>query len=253
MPVVAPLLVLTLLGAVIGSFLNVVIHRVPLHESIVSPGSRCPGCGHAVRPWDNIPVLSWLLLRGQCRDCGARISPRYPLVELATAIAFAGIVLVNGLDSALLLELPFAAALIAMAAIDFDHRIVPNSLVYPAAAYGVTVLALIEPAALPEHLIAAAGAFIFFLLVALAYPAGMGMGDVKLAGVIGLYLGISVLPALLIAFALGSLVGVVLMLRHGKAARKQAVPFAPFLAVGALTGLVAGAELIALYTNEFLA
>jgi leader peptidase (prepilin peptidase) / N-methyltransferase len=241
-----------LLGAVIGSFLNVVAHRVPLGESLVSPGSHCPGCGAPVRPYDNVPVVSWLVLRGRCRNCGMRISPRYPLVELATAIAFAAVVAVRGFDDDLILELPFVAALIALAAIDFDHRLLPNKIVYPLAAYGVIATLLVDQDDLVENLIAGAGAFAFLLAAVIAYPRGMGMGDVKLAGAMGLYLGLSVIPALLVAFLSGSLVGVVILAREGAAGRKKAVPFGVFLALGGIVGVLAGPELIDLYETNFL-
>jgi leader peptidase (prepilin peptidase) / N-methyltransferase len=241
-----------LLGAIIGSFLNVVAHRVPRGESLVSPGSRCPGCGAEVKPYDNVPVLSWLLLRGRCRNCGMRISPRYPLVELATAIVFAAVVAVRGFDDDLVLELPFVAALIALAAIDFDHRLLPNKIVYPLAAYGVIATLLVDQDDLVENLIAGAGAFLFLLVAVIAYPRGMGMGDVKLAGAMGLYLGLSVIPALLVAFLSGSLVGVVIIAREGAAGRKKAVPFGVFLALGGIVGVLAGPELVDLYESNFL-
>ena len=241
-----------LLGAVIGSFLNVVAHRVPLGESLVSPGSHCPGCGVPVRPYDNIPVVSWLLLRGRCRNCGMRISVRYPLVELATAITFAAVVAVRGFDNDLVLELPFVAALIALAAIDFDHKLLPNKIVYPLAAYGVIATLLVDQDDLVENLIAGAGAFLFLLVAVIAYPRGMGMGDVKLAGAMGFYLGLSVIPALLVAFLSGSLVGVVIIAREGAAGRKKAVPFGVFLALGGIVGVLAGPELIDLYESNFL-
>lgn len=241
-----------LIGAVIGSFLNVVAHRVPLGESLVSPGSHCPGCGAPVRPYDNIPVVSWLLLRGRCRNCGMRISPRYPLVELATAVAFAAVVAVRGFDNDLILELPFVAALIALAAIDFDHKLLPNKIVYPLAAYGVIATLLVDQDDLVENLIAGAGAFLFLLLAVIAYPRGMGMGDVKLAGAMGLYLGLSVIPAMLVAFLSGSLVGIVILAREGAAGRKKAVPFGVFLALGGIVGVLAGPELIDLYETNFL-
>jgi leader peptidase (prepilin peptidase)/N-methyltransferase len=247
------LLATGLFGALIGSFLNVVAYRVPVGESLVSPGSHCPGCGAAVRPYDNVPVLSWLLLRGRCRDCGRRISPRYPLVELLTAAAFAAVVAVNGLDEDLILELPFVAALIALAAIDFDHRLLPNKIVYPLAAYGVLASLLVERADLAENLIAGAGAFTFLFLAVLAYPRGMGMGDVKLAGAMGIYLGLSVIPALLIAFLAGSIVGLAMIAREGASARKKAVPFGVFLALGGIVAVLAGPELIELYRDNFLA
>jgi leader peptidase (prepilin peptidase) / N-methyltransferase len=241
-----------LLGALIGSFLNVVAHRVPLGESLVSPGSHCPGCGAPVKPYDNIPVVSWLLLRGRCRNCGMRISPRYPLVELATAIVFAAVVAVRGFDNDLVLELPFVAALIALAAIDFDHKLLPNKIVYPLAAYGVIATLLVDQDDLVENLIAGAGAFAFLLAAVIAYPRGMGMGDVKLAGAMGLYLGLSIIPALLVAFLSGSLVGVVILAREGAAGRKKAVPFGVFLALGGIVGVLAGPELIDLYESNFL-
>jgi leader peptidase (prepilin peptidase) / N-methyltransferase len=237
-----------LIGAVIGSFLNVVAHRVPLGESLVSPGSHCPGCGAPVRPYDNIPVVSWLLLRGRCRNCGMRISARYPLVELATAITFAAVVAVRGFDNDLILELPLVATLIALAAIDFDHKLLPNRIVYPLAAYGVIATLLVDQDDLVENLIAGAGAF----AAVIAYPRGMGMGDVKLAGAMGLYLGLSVIPALLVAFLSGSLVGIVILAREGAAGRKKAVPFGVFLALGGIVGVLAGPELIDLYETNFL-
>jgi leader peptidase (prepilin peptidase)/N-methyltransferase len=241
-----------LFGAVIGSFLNVVAHRVPLGESLASPGSHCPECHAPVKPYDNVPVVSWLLLRGRCRNCGTRISPRYPLVELATALTWAAVVAARGFDDDLVLELPFVSALIALAAIDFDHKLLPNKIVYPLAAYGVVATLLVDRDDLVENLIAGAGAFAFLLLAVIAYPRGMGMGDVKLAGAMGLYLGLSVIPALLTAFLTGSVVGVVIIAREGAAGRKKAVPFGVFLALGGIVGVLAGPELIDLYESNFL-
>jgi leader peptidase (prepilin peptidase)/N-methyltransferase len=241
-----------LLGAAVGSFLNVVAYRLPRGESLVKPRSRCPGCDTQIDARDNIPVLSWLWLRGRCRECGESISARYPLVEALTAAVFAAVAIVRGVDSRLALELPFAAMLIAVAAIDLERHIVPNKILLPAAIYGVAAAAVVAPGDLPELLIAGAAAFLALLLVALAHPAGMGMGDVKLAGVMGLYLGSAVAPALLIAFLAGTLVGVGVMLRRGAGARKQGVPFAPFLAFGGLVALLAGPELVDLYLDSFL-
>jgi leader peptidase (prepilin peptidase) / N-methyltransferase len=241
-----------LLGAVIGSFLNVVVHRLPRGESIVKPRSRCPGCGMQLAAWDNVPVVSWLVLRARCRGCGEPISARYPLVELVTALTFVVVALARGFDADLLLELPFAAMLIAVAAIDLEHRIVPNRILLPLAVWALAGSALVRPDMLPELAIAGAAAFTALLLAALAYPAGMGMGDVKLAGVMGLYLGAAVAPAMLVAFLSGSLAGIAIMLREGGAARKKALAFAPFLALGGLVGLLAGPELIDLYTERFL-
>jgi leader peptidase (prepilin peptidase) / N-methyltransferase len=241
-----------LLGAIVGSFLNVVIWRLPRGESLVSPGSRCPSCGAPVAPYDNVPLLSWLLLRGRCRRCGARISPRYPLVEVLTAAVFAAVVAVRGFDSGLVLELPFVAFLIALAGIDYDRKLLPNKLVYPMAAYGLAATLLVDRDDLVENLVAGAGALLFLLLAALAYPKGMGMGDVKLAGAMGLYLGLSILPAMLAAFLSGTVVGLVVIAREGAGARKKHVPFGVFLALGGLVGVLAGPELVELYEDRFL-
>jgi leader peptidase (prepilin peptidase)/N-methyltransferase len=230
----------------------VVIHRVPRRESLVRPRSRCPECGTPIAPYDNVPVLSWLLLRGRCRRCGAPISPRYPLVELVTALAFAAVVLARGFDDDLVLELPFVATLIALAGIDYDHKLLPNRIVYPLAAYGVIATALVDRDDLVEHVAAGAGAFIFLLVAVIAYPRGMGMGDVKLAGAMGLCLGVSVIPALLVAFLTGSVVGLAIIAREGAAGRKKAIPFGVFLALGGIVGVLAGPELIDLYESNFL-
>jgi leader peptidase (prepilin peptidase)/N-methyltransferase len=239
-------------GLIIGSFLNVVAYRLPLQKSIAFPGSHCPSCEAAVKPYDNLPVISWLLLRGRCRSCGERISPRYPAVELVTALTFTAIVLVNGINTRLALELPFAALLIAVSEIDLEHKIIPNKLLLPAAVWGLAGDALLRTQHLPELLASGAGAFTFLLIAALIQPKGMGMGDVKLAGVMGLYLGASVVPAMLIGFLTGSLVGVVMLVRDGMAARKSGVPFGPFLALGGFVALLAGPDLIHLYTTHFL-
>src|SRR5918998_226034 len=252
MDVVAEIALAGVLGALIGSFLNVVIHRLPRGESLVRPRSRCPGCGGQIASYDNVPVLSWLVLRGRCRRCGARISPRYPLVELLTALAFAAVVLVRGFDEGLVLALPFVAALIALAGIDYDHKLLPNKIVYPLAAYGLIATLLVDRDDLLEHILAGAGAFAFLLAAVIAYPRGMGMGDVKLAGAMGLYLGLSVIPALLAAFLSGSIVGLFVIAREGAAGRKKAVPFGVFLALGGIVGVLAGPELIDVYESNFL-
>jgi leader peptidase (prepilin peptidase)/N-methyltransferase len=242
----------TLLGALIGSFLNVVIHRVPLGESLVSPGSHCPSCGAEVRARDNVPLVSWLVLRGRCRDCGAPISPRYPAVEALTAVAFGAVVATRGFDADLWLELPFVGCLIALAGIDLDHQLLPNKIVYPMAVYGALMTAIVQTGDLPEHLIAGAGAFTFLFVAVLVHPAGMGVGDVKLGGAMGLYLGLSVIPALFAAFLTGTVLGVTLIAREGTGALKKAVPFGVFLALGGIVGVLAGPELIDLYESTFL-
>jgi leader peptidase (prepilin peptidase)/N-methyltransferase len=236
----------------VGSFLNVVIHRLPRGESLVHPRSRCPSCQTQIAGYDNIPIVSWLVLRGRCRHCGAAISARYPAVELITAVTFAAVILVRGFDDDLIVELPFVAALIALAGIDADHKLLPNKIVYPLAAWGVVAVLIAERDDFVEHVVAGAGAFLFLLLAVLAYPRGMGMGDVKLGGAMGLYLGVSVIPALLIAFLSGSVVGGVIIAREGAAARKKAVPFGVFLALGGILGVLVGPELVDFYDTHFL-
>jgi leader peptidase (prepilin peptidase)/N-methyltransferase len=244
--------VLAVLGLMVGSFLNVVVHRLPRGESLSHPRSHCIGCGTQIAPYDNVPVVSWLVLRGRCRHCGEPISARYPLVEALTAATFGAVAAIAGVDAELWLELPFAALTIAVAAIDLEHRIVPNKLLAPAAVWAIAGGGAVDAGFLPEALAAGAAAFAFLLLAALAYPAGMGMGDVKLAGVMGLFLGLSVIPALAVAFLAGSIVGIAIVVREGRDARKTGVPFAPFLAFGGLVGLLAGSELISLYVDRFL-
>ncbi len=240
------------LGLAVGSFLNVVVHRLPRRESVVAPASRCPGCKTPVAPRDNVPVLSWLALRGRCRHCGEPISVRYPLIELLTAVVFAVVAAARGVDADLVRLLPFAAALVALAAIDLEHQLLPNRIVVPLAVFGVAAGAVLATSELPELLIAGAGAFAALLVIALVQPRGMGMGDVKLAGAAGLFLGLSIVPALLLAFLAGSVVGLAMMARHGAAARKQGIPFGPFLALGSLLALIAGSEMIDLYSQRLL-
>lgn len=240
------------LGLLIGSFLNVVAYRLPRGESLLWPASHCPGCEQPIKPYDNVPVLSWLLLRGSCRNCDARISPVYPAIELLTAAAFGAIVVLNGVDRDLIWELPFAAMLIAVAGIDLEHRIIPNKVMLPSAVFAVATAIALRPGDLTELGMAGTGAFAAFLLCALAYPAGMGMGDVKLAGVMGLFLGAAVIPALFAAFLTGTIVGLAIIAKHGAGGRKRGVPFGPLLAFGGLVGLLAGTDLIELYTRTFL-
>lgn len=242
-----------MLGATAGSFLNVVIWRVPRGESVVSPPSHCPKCNTRIKARDNIPIVSWLILHGRCRSCGEPISARYPFVEALVAVLFAAITLINGLDWDLAWQLPFTAALVALAAIDLDLHILPNKIIYPTAAWGLISAAVIRLSDLPELIAWGVGAGLFFLLAAIAYPAGMGMGDVRLAAVMGLYLGSSVVPALLIAFLSGTAVGIAIMVRHGVAeGRKMGVPFGPFLAFGAIVALMVGPDLVEAYRDAFL-
>lgn len=238
-------------GLIIGSFLNVVAYRLPLKKSIAFPPSHCPSCEAAVKPYDNLPVISWLLLRGRCRSCGEGISPRYPAVELLTGVAFTAIVLVNGINARLALELPFAALLIAVSEIDLEHRIIPNKLLLPAAAWGLAGDAVLRTQHLPELLGSGAGAFTFLLIAALIQPKGMGMGDVKLAAVLGLYLGRSVAVAVLVAVLAGTIVGGMIMARLGVAkGRKTAVPFGPFLAAGGVVALLVGPAIVHWYLHS---
>jgi leader peptidase (prepilin peptidase)/N-methyltransferase len=243
---------LFLFGLLIGSFLTVVAHRLPRGESVVGGRSHCPACGAQIAAYDNVPVLSWLLLRGRARCCGAPISPRYPLTELALGALYAATVLVLWDDpTQVVLGLAFVTTLLAITLTDLERRIIPNGVLIVSAVAGVALAAALDPSSLPERAIAAAAAGGLLFAVALAYPRGMGLGDVKLAAVMGLYLGRAVAPALLIAFAAGSLFGLALIARHGVAARKQAVPFGPFLALGGLIGLLAGQQIVDWYLSTF--
>jgi leader peptidase (prepilin peptidase)/N-methyltransferase len=240
-------------GALVGSFLNVVAYRLPRRESIVRPASRCCACGEPVRPYDNIPVLSWLLLRGRCRNCSAPISKRYPLVEALTALLCVGAVLAGGDTATIVLNVAFILLLVPIALIDAEHRIIPNRLTALGAILALVIGTVLDPSGEPQRLIAGAIAGGALLLAALAYPGGMGMGDVKLAGVMGLFLGSAVAPAMLVALFAGVLFGVFVMSSKGaQTARKTAVPFGPFLAFGSLVAVFAGDPLINLYTTHFL-
>ena len=239
-------------GLVIGSFLTVVAHRVPEGRSIVGPRSQCPGCGQTIAARDNIPVISWLMLRGRSRCCGQKISARYPLTELALAVLFVVIALVLRDDPAeLALGLVFASTLVVVTVTDLERRIIPNKILAVSAVIGLALAAATDPASLPERLISAAAAGGLLFVAALAYPRGMGMGDVKLAALMGVYLGSSVGPALLIALFSGSVVGLAIMARHGAEARKRAVPFGPFLALGGVVALLVGPELVDWYLDTF--
>jgi leader peptidase (prepilin peptidase)/N-methyltransferase len=240
-------------GALVGSFLNVVVYRLPRHESIVTPASHCPGCGEPVKPYDNIPVLSWLLLRGHCRACGVPISVRYPLVEFLTAALCVGAVLAGERTAQTALGIGLILLVVPIALIDLETRLIPNRLTLPGAVLALALGLALDPSGEPGRLIAGAAAGGFLLLAALAYPGGMGMGDVKLAGMMGLFLGSAVAPALLIALLSGTAVGAVVIARKGaRAGRKTAVPFGPFLALGAIVAVFAGQPLVHVYVNHFL-
>jgi leader peptidase (prepilin peptidase)/N-methyltransferase len=237
----------------VGSFLSVVSHRLPRGEQFVRGRSRCPSCDAEIAARDNVPVLSWLLLRGRCRNCGERISARYPLIELSLGALWALTYLVLGDDDVteLVLGLVLCVVLVAVTVTDLERRIIPNAVLAAGAVAGIAVIAVGDPSSFPERAIAVAAAGGGLFLVALVYPRGMGMGDVKLAALLGLYLGRAVAPALLVAFAAGALVGVAMMLRHGAAARKRAIPFGPFLALGGVVGLLAGDQIVDAYLDTF--
>jgi leader peptidase (prepilin peptidase) / N-methyltransferase len=237
-------------GLCLGSFLNVVAYRLPAGLSLVTPGSACPGCGSAIRPYDNLPVVSWLALGGHCRACDTSISPRYPLTEALTGALFAAVVIAKGASAGIWLDLIFVAGLVAITRIDLEHRIIPNRIVAPLVLAAVVLTAVFEPHLLPERLIAGAAAGGFLLAAVLAYPAGMGMGDVKLAAVMGLVLGRAVAPAMFIALIAGTIVGIGVLARKGvRDGRRTKVPFGPFLALGSVIALFAGDALVNVYLH----
>jgi leader peptidase (prepilin peptidase)/N-methyltransferase len=234
-------------GLVLGSFLNVVAARVPLRRSVVKPGSACMSCGTELAWRDNVPLVSWVLLRGRCRHCGTRIPWRYPAVELATAVLVAACLLVFGLTAYAFLAAGFCAVLVAISAIDVEHRIVPNRIVVPATGIVLVANTLIDPSV--EWLLGGLAGFAFLFVAAVIYPAGMGMGDVKLAALLGVMLGRDVAVALMAGMLLAIVPSVVLLARHGSKARKMGIPFAPFLAGGGIVALFAGGQLLDAYLS----
>jgi leader peptidase (prepilin peptidase)/N-methyltransferase len=247
-----------LLGLAIGSFLNVVIWRVPRKESVVRPPSHCPQCGTPIRPVDNVPVLSWLLLRGKCRHCGLPIPVRYPLVEASNGVLFASVAIRFGATWELPAYLVLTAALLAISIIDLEHFIVPDRITAPLT---VSALALFGLAAIAEGngwrfgraLLGGVAFFAFLLVLNLLYPRGMGMGDVKLSFPLGLYLGWlgwgQVFLGGFLAFLLGAVVGVGLIATKIKT-RKDVVPFGPFLAAGAMLTILWGDPILRWYTGS---
>ena len=236
-------------GLALGSFLNVVAARVPLRRSVVKPASACMSCGTQLAARDNVPVASWLLLRGRCRHCAARIPFRYPAVELATAALLAVCVLAFGVTFDALLAAFFCAVLVAISAVDIEHRIVPNRIVIPATAVLLPLHTLVDPT--PEWALGAFGAALFLFVAVLAYPAGMGMGDVKLALFMGAMLGKTVAVGLMVGMLTALIPSLFLVARHGSKARKMKIPFAPFLALGSLAALFAGEALLDAYLGLF--
>jgi leader peptidase (prepilin peptidase) / N-methyltransferase len=236
-------------GLALGSFLNVVAARLPRGGSIVRPPSACMSCRKPIAWYDNLPLVSYLALRGRCRACGARIGLRYPAVELVTALLVAGCVLAFGVTFEALIGACFCATLVAVSATDLEHRIIPDRIVLPAAGGILAARTLLEPSL--EWALAALGCSLFLFLAVLAYPAGMGMGDVKLALLLGAALGRAGPVALAVGMLAALLPAVFLLARHGSAGRKMAIPFGPFLALGGVVALFAGDELLDLYLGTW--
>lgn len=249
-----------LVGLAIGSFLNVVVYRVPLGKSVVTPPSACPSCEALIAPWDNIPVLSWLVLRGRCRRCHSRISPRYPLVEAGTGLLFVAVAVRFGATWSLPAELAFTAGLIALAAVDFERMLLPRAILYPTA---LLVSGLLVVAAgmqgqwrrLAVAVACAAVVFAAFFAINFIRPAWMGFGDVRLAGLIGLALGWlgtwTVVIGFMAANLLGALVGIGLML-GGRANRRTALPYGVFLAAGSILAILVAAPVIDWYSSHLI-
>jgi leader peptidase (prepilin peptidase)/N-methyltransferase len=236
-------------GLAVGSFLNVVAARLPARRSIVHPRSACGSCATPIAWYDNVPVLSYLLLHGRCRSCRTRIGLIYPMVELATAGLLAGCIVAFGLTLRGAAAAVFCAALVVVTATDVTDRVVPNLVVVPAAVVVLALMTTADPR--PEWAIAGAGAFLFMFAAALVYPNGLGMGDVKLALLMGVALGRTVPVALLLGMIAALVPAVVLFARHGSSARKMAIPFAPFLALGSVVALFAGQGLLHVYLTRF--
>jgi leader peptidase (prepilin peptidase)/N-methyltransferase len=235
-------------GLALGSFLGVVAARVPLHRSIVRPGSACMSCETPISWYDNVPVLSYALLRGRCRKCGVRIPPRDVAIELTTALLLVGCVLAFGLTLRTAAAAIGCAALVVVTATDIERRIVPNNVVLPAAAAVLVLDTVWHPS--PQWAIGAVGLAGLLFLSALAYPGGMGMGDVKLALLIGALLGRTTPVAFMLTLFLAIVPSLVLFARHGAGARKLAIPFAPFLAAGAVITLFAGEPILNAYLHH---
>jgi leader peptidase (prepilin peptidase) / N-methyltransferase len=239
-------------GLIVGSFLNVVVYRLPRGESLMHPRSRCPSCGTQLRAIDNVPVVSWVALRGRCHHCGAPVAARYPLVELTTGALYAAVVASQDDAVRIVLGLLLVTALVPITLIDLDHRIIPNRITAAAAIAALIAIAALDTDFLLEAVVAAVAGGGFFFIAAVLYPRGMGMGDVKLAGVLGLYLGRAVAPAILIALVAGVVLGAAIIARKGaKEGRKTAVPFGPFLALGGMVAFFVGNELVDAYLDTF--
>src|SRR3954466_689567 len=241
-----------ILGAIIGSFLNVVAYRLPRKQSLLHPPSTCPSCGERIKPYDNVPILGWLWLRGKGRNCGAGISPQYPLVEALTGLLCAACALKFGADSDIWAPLVLVLLLVPITLIDLDHHIIPNVLSGLGAIAAIVLTLAFDSGSLVENLISGFAAATFFFLAALAYPARMGIGDVKLAGMLGLFLGRAVAPAIFVALIAGTAVGLGVMARYGvKEGRKRGIPFGPWLSLGGVIALFWGDALVDWYLDSF--
>ncbi|HEV2440261.1 MAG TPA: prepilin peptidase [bacterium] len=235
-------------GTVFGSFANVLIHRLPRRESIVAPGSRCPACGAPIRPWDNIPVVSYLLLRGRCRACGAPISPRYVIVELVTGGLMAGLVWRFGVSVTALRYGVLAFALLVVFFTDLEHQIIPNAVTYPGIVTGIILSA--ASGQLASSVTAAAAAGAVFLVLSIVSRGGMGGGDIKLAAMIGAFLGTpAVIVALFLAVALGAAAGLVLLALRLRS-RKDMIPFGPAMAMGAIIAVFGSNAIVHWYLSR---
>jgi prepilin signal peptidase PulO-like enzyme (type II secretory pathway) len=232
-------------GLAVGSFLGVVAARVPLRRSIVRPGSACMSCETPISWYDNVPVLSYALLRGHCRRCGTRIPPRDLAIELATALLLVGCVLAFGFSLKTAAAAIACGTFVVVTATDIERRIVPNRVVLPAAAAVLALMTAYDPS--PQWALGAVGAAGFLFLAALAYPGGMGMGDVKLALLIGALLGVTTPVGIMLGLFLALVPSLVLFARHGMGARRLAIPFAPFLCAGAVIALFAGEPILHAY------
>ncbi|CAN5774942.1 A24 family peptidase [soil metagenome] len=242
------LLAVGLFGLVVGSFLNVIIHRIPIKESIVWPGSHCPDCGESIRPRDNIPLLSYLLLTGSCRNCGTRIPARYPLVEGSTGLLFLAVAYEYGLSLQLVSALILVSTLVALSVTDIEQRLLPNAIIAPAAVAGLIISVIISPGQWWIYLASATFISGGLLALALVYPGGMGMGDVKMGGMLGLFLGPYGVLAVFLAALIGALTGGALMLA-GKMQRRSALPFGVFMALGGILTLFFGSDFWQIYMD----
>lgn len=240
-----------LIGLMVGSFLNVVAARVPRGQSIVSPGSACPTCCHPVRPWDNVPLISWVLLRGRCRDCSERISARYPAIEALTGALWAGAVLRFGLSYEAGVVIVLLSGLVVLSAIDIEFRIIPNKILLPLIALVLAAQLVIAPDRWLEFGLAGLAAAGYLYAAALIKPGGMGMGDVKLALLLGVGLGATVAVAMLVGIIVAALVGIGIVLARGAAGRKVRIPLAPFLSAGAVVAVFWGAAIQDSYLGLF--